>query len=846
MNNNYFSKFLLLSLLINKVILKNLFSSIENQFFQFSINPIKLFNESIIIKDEEKKIFNDSITQKDLINKMGFGWNLGNTLDAFNLQNYSAYDKNSESRWGQPKTTEDMIKTLKNRGFNSIRIPVSWHNHLIDENYTIDPEWMKHVKEIIDWCLKYNLVTILNSHHDNAPYTEDKIKYKFGYFPANKDRVESEKYLYNIWTQIGTAFNNGYDENLIFECMNEPRPEKTSCEWTYKKGNTFCEEASSCINDYNKICLKAIRETEGNNEKRFIMVTVLGAQYHNLLKSDFVFPSDKYNPYINKIILSLHMYFPYDFAFNSNTNYKTFDDRIKNDFYFILRNLYDNYVLRGYHIIIGEMGCVNKNNTEERVKWANFYIQTTRKFQMSCLIWDNGGFNNQKSASETFGLFHRKELTFEPEELVSALIESSKTELLDNAEEIYESNLINDPVTFKDWKVKIYLDYIKFSGYNSFNKLCFTKIDTDPKQSSRTLKISFADWTSSVTFNKSDVEGGDSNSGGTIKIVDGTQNVKIFLNNSICNIIQSKGLVFDGNGFIITNVSISGPRFVKMEPKRIISSNIKQILKLYFNEDASVLSKNIKLINFYYNINNQIECKVNNDNNKIIICEGIFNFTGEYFLKDINNYSLTNKFLEILPKNGENYNINKLIEERVIFDYEELNKEILLPKELFKEINLDTKLTIEITELNMNIINKNLIFFSGISNQIIKFDSKDINVTIKTDGSLEVPSGRELIVINLKNYDNIFMNEGIVIKGYGFAVNSIYLNEIINNNNNNNDDDNTNKDEKNGISGWIIFLIIFILIIFILVGIFIVLHLRKKNIVKDINTAFKQNEKMLN
>lgn len=163
--------------------------------------------------------------------------------------------------------------------------------------------------------------------------------------------------------------------------MNEPRPEKTSCEWTYKKGDSTCEEATSCINEYNKICLKAIRESGGNNEKRFVLMTGLAAQYHNLINSDFVFPSDKkYNPNNNKIMLSVHMYYPYNFAFNPDTQYSTFDNRIKDDFYSILRNLYDRYVLRGYNVIVGEMGSINKNNTKERVKWANFYIQTTMKF----------------------------------------------------------------------------------------------------------------------------------------------------------------------------------------------------------------------------------------------------------------------------------------------------------------------------------------------------------------------------------------------------------------------------------------------------------------------------------
>jgi endoglucanase len=614
---------------------------------EFAIDPIKLFNESLAIKDEGNKKFDDSKTQKDIIDKMGFGWNLGNTLDAVNFDDPYSNDLGSEYRWGQPKTTEEIIQKYKNKGLKSFRIPVTWKNHLIDEKYTIDPKWMARVKEIVDWGLKNDFVVILNTHHDGNKARDQPVKYGHGYYPANLDRAESERFIFNIWSQIGTAFNNGYDQNLIFECMNEPRPEDTECQWTYQKGDKICDEATSSLNEYNKICLKAIRDTGGNNEKRFVLVSATGAQYQTAVYSDFIFPGDKkYNPTNNKIMLSVHMYYPFNFAFLADKQYSVFTDRMKNEFYPILRNLYEKFVLRGHNVIIGEMGCADKDNAAERVKWANFYIQTTRKFQMSCLIWE----------IYPYGIYDRPALKWTDEAVIKALVDSSNIPLPDNPEEEYEPNLISSPVTFINWKIKIYLDPVMFSGYNSFCKLVFTKIDTNPVTELPALKISHADWTSSVTFNQSDVEGAEAYSDGGMGIVKGTQNVKIFLNNSMCKLLQSKGLVFDGNGFIINDVHISGPRFVKMEPKTIKRSPQKQTLKLYFNEDATAISNKIKFINFFYNLNNQVQCLVDKSNNKTINCKGIFNFTGEYFLEDINHYSLTNRFLNVVPKKGEKYN----------------------------------------------------------------------------------------------------------------------------------------------------------------------------------------------
>ena len=797
---------------------------------EFAIDPVKLFNESLTIKDTEKKKFDDTVTQKDIIDKMGFGWNLGNTLDAFNLSNFSAYDKYSEYRWGQPKTTEDIIKIYKNKGLKSFRVPVTWHNHLIDEKYTIDPQWMSRVKEIVDWGLKNDFVVILNTHHDGAKVSDQPLKYRFGFYTANSDRAESERYIYNIWSQIAITFNNGYDQNLLFECMNEPRPEGTGCEWTYKRGNEICEEATSTINEYNKICLKAIRESGGNNEKRFVLVTGLGAQYHSTVGSDFIFPGDdKYNPTNKKIMLSVHMYFPYDFAYSDNMQNNVFTDRIKNDFYAILRNLYDKYVLRGHNVIVGEMACRDKDNSDERVKWANFYIQTTRKLQMSCLIWEVG----------YFAIYSRKESKWNDEALANALVESSKTPLSDNPEEEYGENLISSPVTFTNWQVKIYLDYVMFSGYNSFCKLSFTKIDTDPAQKSPALKISYADWTSAVAFNETDVEGAIPSSNGFMGLVQGTQNVKIFLNNSMCQLLQSKGLVFDGNGFIINDVHISGPRFVKFEPKTITSSSKNQTLKIYFNENASDIAKNLKFINFYYNINNQIKCSVDTKNNKIVNCKGIYNFTGEYFLKDINDYSLTNKFLNIVPQKGKKYNINNLIETKINFDYVDQDKEIVLSKDLFKDMNDTSKLIIETEDLHFTTSSQYLYLYNS-NKKKIKLNSKDVNVTLKDDGSLKVPSGRTLIELNLKNYYKSLKQEGIIIKGYGFGVKSVYITDTPETDNTGNDSDD---DDDEGISGWAIFLITFSCLIVIVGGVFLFLYFRKKNLLSEIQSM--AHEKML-
>ena len=260
---------------------------------KFHITPKDYFNKEGLIEDKKKVDFDNSITSEQLVNEMGFGWNLGNTLDASN-KNQEGLE--SETSWENPLTTEEMIKEVIKKGFKTIRLPTTWHNHFIDSNYTIDPKWMERVKTIVDWAINNGLYVILNIHHDNAQYSKDPINYGEGYYPAFKDIEESEKFIYNVWRQIAIAFNNGYDHHLIFEGLNEPRLIGNEYEWNYNQTDKNSSDAVEILNEYMRLIVKAIRESGGNNEKRFVMITPLAAGYSFAANSPIIFPDDsKYN-----------------------------------------------------------------------------------------------------------------------------------------------------------------------------------------------------------------------------------------------------------------------------------------------------------------------------------------------------------------------------------------------------------------------------------------------------------------------------------------------------------------------------------------------------------------------
>ena len=387
--------------------------------------PEELFDKSNLVIDEGQKPLRPNLIAKEIVNEMGLGWNLGNTLDAWNGLKENV---NSETCWGNPRTTKEMIVALRKKGFKTIRLPTTWRNHIIDEKYTIDPKWMKRVKEIVDWCVDEGLYVILNIHHDNAdPVEGESIPYGHGYYPLLKDLEESERFIFNVWKQITIAFNNGYDHHLIFEGLNEPRLKGHKNEWSFKKEDPDCQEANTVLNKYMELIVKTIRESGENNSKRFIMITPLSAGYDSAIKSDLVFPNDKKYNSINKLILSVHMYQPYDFTMSKDLTLNIFIDQYKRDLDGSFSKLNDRYIKEGYSIIIGEFGARDKNNLEDRIKWGKYYIENARKYGITCVIWDNGIFKKERDAVGSFyGLYHRQELTWQTDELVDTYIKAAE------------------------------------------------------------------------------------------------------------------------------------------------------------------------------------------------------------------------------------------------------------------------------------------------------------------------------------------------------------------------------------------------------------------------------------
>lgn len=335
----------------------------------------------------------EEMTAAEFCKGIDVGWNLGNALDATGGSGLS-----TETSWGNPKTTKELILAVKDAGFNAVRVPTTWYKHVSGNNYAIDEEWLDRVQEVVDYAYGEDMYVILNAHHEdfNDPYNDT-------YKAASKE-------LCAIWKQVAERFK-GYDARLIFEGMNEPRKRGTNVEW-----NGGDAEGREVVNRLNADFVKTVRAAGGNNITRFLMVPTYAASASGL--DGFELPDDE------RLIVSIHAYTPYNFAMQTpgTTSFSADDDNSTRELKWLSQTLCDRFVSRGYGVIIGECGATNKDNSADRKRWAEYFPAVFGQYGIPVFLWDNNGYG---TGSEKYGLIHRDTLTWEYPEYIKTFVKSA-------------------------------------------------------------------------------------------------------------------------------------------------------------------------------------------------------------------------------------------------------------------------------------------------------------------------------------------------------------------------------------------------------------------------------------
>ncbi len=367
-------------------------------------------------KKEEKSKW-DELDQAQITEAMGLGWNLGNQMEAVNA------GTPSETAWGNPEITKELIDKIKEQGFKTVRIPVTYLSKIGDgPDYTIDEEWLDRVQEVVDYVVDNDMFAVVNMHGDGY-YTIDG-SWLLCVEDEEKQKEIKDKYE-KVWTQIADRFKD-YDEHLIFESMNEEFNND------YGKPDPYGYEN---INAYNQIFVDAVRKTGSNNEKRWLLIPGWNTNVEYTAGDyGFEIPKDEGCKADGKrIMISVHYYDPYNFTLDENdksaktqwgkyavANRDNWGQEDYVDEQMSLLN--EKFVSQGYPVIIGEFGVQDKTSLfpdfgEFRRYWTEYIITAAKKNGVICIYWDNG-YNGNKG----FGIIDRVTMEITQPELVKAMI----------------------------------------------------------------------------------------------------------------------------------------------------------------------------------------------------------------------------------------------------------------------------------------------------------------------------------------------------------------------------------------------------------------------------------------
>ena len=328
---------------------------------------------------------------REIVSEIKVGWNLGNTLDSYNTGKKGLQ---TELGWGNPRTTKEMIQSVKAAGFNAVRIPVTWAEHM--DKDVIQTEWLDRVQEVVDYAYDEGLFVVLNMHHDD-----------YIWFDPQEASFEGDSArLKKIWTQIAERFGD-YDDRLIFEGMNEPRTVGSTMEWL---GGTKPERKT--VNKYIRCFIDTIRESGGKNSDRTLIVTSYAASADSVALNDVIVPSSR------NLIFSVHYYAPWGFV---EGNEVAFTESGKGELDAKFAELRQKFIDNGTPVIIDEFGCVNASDSETRSSYYKYYISAAKEKGIKCFVWDNGKMGGESS----FAIFNRGTLTWEGN-ILSAIMEAAE------------------------------------------------------------------------------------------------------------------------------------------------------------------------------------------------------------------------------------------------------------------------------------------------------------------------------------------------------------------------------------------------------------------------------------
>lgn len=377
------------------------------------------------------------------VEAMGNGWNLGNSFDGFDGDLNK--EDGGELAWSNPTVTKELIHSIKEKGYDSIRIPMTSYRRYseVEGKYVLDSNWLERYKEVVNLAVDEGLYVMINMHHDSWIWLSN--------WDGNKGSEEYKRFV-DIWEQLADTFKD-FSDKVSFETINEPSFNDT--------GDIKAQDKLDMI---NMAAYNTIRNSGGNNATRMIIIPTMNTNHGTENSS----PTYNFIKSLNdeNIIATVHYYS--EWVFSSNLGKTGFDEPLydwsteytaraaANDLFNILKNTFTS---NGIGVVIGEWGLLGYdagsevNQLGEELKYYEYMNYLAGENEVSLMFWDNGSGINRV---DTENYSWKKPIVGE---MLDAGLNGQRSSYVTDLNTIYLSKAIDS-----DLQIKLTLNGNTFEG----------------------------------------------------------------------------------------------------------------------------------------------------------------------------------------------------------------------------------------------------------------------------------------------------------------------------------------------------------------------------------------------
>ncbi len=389
------------------------------------LTDIYASDEPPVIDKATSGNFDDKISAWDYVKKLGVGFQYYPFATTCGAELDFGMDCFHPS--GFKKPSKEIIHFIKEKGFKTIRLQTTPDvGHLLDENYTIDPRYIKALKEVVDWIIEEDMYAIIcgpfSEFLQKYPYFKKRIDDKdvhYGFVDVSEEnKNQTEKLIQAIWKQYAAAFNNSYDEHLIFETLNEPTHNFHEHDLPREDCNV-CKKDYAIMNEYNQLIVDTIRASGGNNAKRFILVEGIGfARWQCITTNLFKLPSDKTK---DRLIPTIHSY---PMGANMEGLQKYYTSNVKAAVSESFAALDKVYFKKHIPVYVNEVGHIREIPILDRINAIKDFMSEVTKEGRSCSVLLHLDPIENKDA--VFGYYNSSSLKWFDSEYIDSLIYASQ------------------------------------------------------------------------------------------------------------------------------------------------------------------------------------------------------------------------------------------------------------------------------------------------------------------------------------------------------------------------------------------------------------------------------------